>query len=195
MKKKVRSKKSQEVRINSGRLRGRKIVFPDVEGLRPTLGRSREALFNWLRPMLPETTCLDLFAGSGALGMEAASNGASHVTFVEQQRQVADCLRSSLKTLDLLDQSTLTVGDGLTVLGQSSEPFDVIFVDPPFAANELLEQTLELIAERKLLGQWLYLEHDQTQKASVEALLTGLELAIHKSTTAGTTISLLIGHP
>ena len=127
--------------------------------------------------------------------MEAASNGASHVTFVEQQRQVADCLRSSLETLDLLDQSTLTVGDGLTALRQSSEPFDVIFVDPPFAANELLEQTLELIAERKLLGQWLYLEHDQTKKASVEALLTGLELAIHKSTTAGTTISLLIGHP
>jgi len=104
LKKKVRSKKSQEVRINSGRLRGRKIAFPDVEGLRPTLGRSREALFNWLRPMLPETKCLDLFAGSGALGIEAASNGASHITFVEQQRQVADRLRSSLETLDLLDQ-------------------------------------------------------------------------------------------
>jgi 16S rRNA (guanine966-N2)-methyltransferase len=194
LKKKVRSKKSHEVRINSGRLRGRKIVFPDAEGLRPTLGRSREALFNWLRPMLPDAKCLDLFAGSGALGIEAASNGASHVTFVEQQRQVAGCLKSSLEKLDMLDQSTLTVGDGLTVLRQCSEPFDVIFVDPPFAANELLEQTLQLITERKLLGQWLYLEHDQTQQASVEALLTGLELSIHKSTTAGTTCSLLIGH-
>jgi 16S rRNA (guanine966-N2)-methyltransferase len=194
LKKKVRSKKSQEVRINSGRLRGRKIMFPDVEGLRPTLGRSREALFNWLRPMLPEAKCLDLFAGSGALGIEAASNGASYVTFVEQQRQVADCLKSSLEKLDLQDQSTLTVGDGITVLGQFSEPFDVIFVDPPFAANELLKQTLELIVERGLLGQWLYLEHDQTQQTSVEALLTDLKLSIHKSTKAGTTCSLLLGH-
>ncbi|MEL0047724.1 MAG: 16S rRNA (guanine(966)-N(2))-methyltransferase RsmD [Gammaproteobacteria bacterium] len=194
MKKKVRSKKSQEVRINSGSLRGRKITFPDVEGLRPTLGRSRQTLFNWLRPMLRETKCLDLFAGSGALGIEAASNGAEHVAFVEQQRQVGDCLKRSLEKLDLQNQTSLTVGDGITFLRQSSEPFDVIFVDPPFAANELLAQALGLIVERKLLGQWLYLEHDQIQQTSVCALLAALELSVHKSTKAGTTSSLLIGH-
>jgi len=144
--------------------------------------------------MLRETKCLDLFAGSGALGIEAASNGAEHVAFVEQQRQVSDCLKRSLEKLDLQNQTSLTVGDGITFLRQSSEPFDVIFVDPPFAANELLAQALGLIVERKLLGQWLYLEHDQIQQTSVCALLAALELSVHKSTKAGTTSSLLIGH-
>jgi len=192
LKKKVRSKKSQEVRINSGSLRGRKIVFPDIDGLRPTLGRSRETLFNWLRPTLPESKCLDLFAGSGALGIEAASNGASQVTFVEQHQQVGNCLRSSLENLELQRHTTLVVGDALAYLHQCNEPFDVIFVDPPFAANELLEQALRLVVEQKLLGQWLYLEHDQVQQTSVNALLATLGLSAQKSTKAGATCSLLI---
>ena len=168
-------------------------MFPDVDGLRPTLGRSRETLFNWLRPMLPHTRCLDLFAGSGVLGIEASSNGADHVTFVEQQRQVADHLREALKKLELQSRSTLKVGDALAFLQQPCEPFDVIFVDPPFAAHEMLEQALRLIIEQQLLGQWLYLEHDLSRQAPVEALLGALGLTVHRSTKAGTTCSLLIG--
>lgn len=193
MKKKVRSQKSQEVRINSGHLRGRKIVFPDVDGLRPTLGRARETLFNWLRPMLAETLCLDLFAGTGALGIEASSNGAGHVTFVEQHPLVANSLKHTLHQLGLQDNTTLEIDHAPAFLQRTNEPFDVIFLDPPFAANELLEQSVTLIAEKKLLGQWLYLEHDQTQQASVETLIAGLGLAVHKSAKAGTTCSLLIG--
>ncbi|MEN9806994.1 MAG: hypothetical protein RL756_1514, partial [Pseudomonadota bacterium] len=81
---------TNEVRIIGGKFRGRKLRFPDAPGLRPTLGRSRETLFNWLVGDIVDARCLDLFAGSGALGFEALSRGARRVTFVEQSRAVAE---------------------------------------------------------------------------------------------------------
>ena len=92
LKKNVRKNKAHEVRVNSGRLRGRKLAFPAAEGLRPTLGRTRETLFNWLRPNLVDARCLDLFAGSGVLGIEAASIGAREVVLIENQPQTAKYL-------------------------------------------------------------------------------------------------------
>ena len=152
MKKNVRSNTPQEIRINSGRLRGRKLTFPSVEGLRPTLGRSRETLFNWLRPSLPDATCLDLFAGSGVLGMEAASVGAAQVVLVEQHAETAKHLAHSIDTLDLGDICSLEIADARSFLGRCHSSFDVIFVDPPFADNGLLETAVTAICESRLIS-------------------------------------------
>ena len=111
LKKNVRSNTPQEIRINSGRLRGRKLTFPSVEGLRPTLGRSRETLFNWLRPSLPDATCLDLFAASGVLGLLAASVGAAQVVLVEQHDATAQHLAHSIDPLDLRDYCPMGIAD------------------------------------------------------------------------------------
>ena len=85
---KKQTTKSQSVRLIGGRWRGRKITFPEINDLRPTLGRTRETLFNWLRPEIAGTTCLDLFAGSGALGIEALSQGAGKVVLVESDATI-----------------------------------------------------------------------------------------------------------
>lgn len=195
MKKNVRDNKPQEVRINSGRLRGRKLTFPSVQGLRPTLGRSRQTLFNWLRPTLPDATCLDLFAGSGVLGIEAASVGARHVVLVEQHAETAKHLARSIETLNLGDICSLEFADARSFLERCEAPFDVIFLDPPFAETGLLETAVNSICERRLLGQWLYLEFDQQQEAAVNALLLRYDLRLAKSTKAGATRSWLIQAP
>lgn len=192
MKKNVRDNKPQEVRINSGRLRGRKLTFPSVEGLRPTLGRSRETLFNWLRPILPGATCLDLFAGSGVLGMEAASVGAGEVVLVEQHAETAKHLAQSIEILKLRDICILQITDARSFLKRCHSPFDVIFVDPPFADTELLETAVTSICESGLLGQWLYLEFDQQQETAVNRLLQTRGLCLAKSAKAGATRSWLI---
>ena len=192
LKKNVRGNKPQEVRINSGRLRGRKLTFPSVEGLRPTLGRSRETLFNWLRPMLPDATCLDLFAGSGVLGMEAASVGAAQVVLVEQHAETAKHLAQSIETLNLRDTCTLEIADARSFLKRCHSPFDVIFVDPPFADTGLMETAVTSICESRLLGQWLYLEFDQQQEIAVNRLLQTHGLSLAKSAKAGATRSWLI---
>ncbi len=126
---------TQTLRIIGGRHRGRKLAFASVEGLRPTGDRIRETLFNWLAPHLPGARCLDLFAGSGALGLEAISRGAEHVLLCEQDRQAAACISDSLRVLDER-AGRLHQGDSVVLLEQAAaEPFDVIFLDPPFAAD------------------------------------------------------------
>lgn len=126
------------MRIIGGKYRGRKLNFPARPGLRPTLGRTRETLFNWVLPMLPGARCLDLFAGSGALGLEALSRGAAQVLFVEQDRAVADALAQNLERLDVPQaQWALHRGDAETLAPGAPERFDLIFLDPPFAATGL----------------------------------------------------------
>lgn len=156
------------------------------------MGRSRETLFNWLRPMLPDATCLDLFAGSGVLGMEAASVGAAQVVLVEQHIETAKHLAQSIETLNLRDTCTLEIADARSFLMRCHSPFDVIFVDPPFADTELLETTVTTICESRLLGQWLYLEFDQQQETAVNTVLQTNGLSLAKSAKAGATRSWLI---
>jgi 16S rRNA (guanine966-N2)-methyltransferase len=93
---KKQTTKSQSVRLIGGRWRGRKITFPEINDLRPTLGRTRETLFNWLRPEIAGTTCLDLFAGSGALGIEALSQGAGKVVLVESDATIFRSLEKNI---------------------------------------------------------------------------------------------------
>jgi 16S rRNA (guanine966-N2)-methyltransferase len=132
------------VRIIGGRWRGRKIQFSPQMDLRPTGDRIRETLFNWLAPYLAGGRCLDLFAGSGVLGFEALSRGASHVTFIDQSVQVCSQLRQTTEQLhatgDTIIQASLPAA-----LRQLSSSFDIVLLDPPFASPLLTLCLQELI--------------------------------------------------
>ena len=142
------SQSQGELRIIGGKWRSRKLAFPAVEGLRPSPSRVRETLFNWLTPILPGSHCLDLFAGSGALGFEALSRGASSVTMVEQNKQVVSQL---IKNKDLLNAEDLTIlKQDACDLSSFDEQFDIVFCDPPFNASFIQPLSIDL-HEKKLL--------------------------------------------
>jgi len=125
-----------KLRIGGGELRSRVITFPDAEGLRPTPDRVRETLFNWLGQTLYGKRCLDLFAGSGALGIEAASRGAEHVVMVENSPLVFRALRDNIRKLECTNIS-LRQQDGLEFVRRDTQRYDVIFLDPPFNSDYL----------------------------------------------------------
>lgn len=149
------------LRIIGGQWRSRLLPFPDVEGLRPTTDRVRETLFNWLQPYLPGATVLDVFAGSGALGLEALSREAEHVSFIEQNLKATKQLQENIQTLKA-SNSTVYKGDALQLLQTFDRTFNVIFLDPPFGKG-FLPKSIELIDERKLVttGSWVYIESEQ----------------------------------
>lgn len=120
------------VRIIGGDWRRRVLRFPDSEGLRPTPDRVRETLFNWLGQDLTDHTCLDLFAGSGALGFEAASRGAAKVVLVEAAPRVLAALKENAKALDTEGKLEILRGDALQYLVSTGSKFDVVFLDPPY---------------------------------------------------------------
>ena len=132
------------LRIIAGKWRSRKLEFPDQQGLRPTPDRVRETVFNWLQLDVPGSRCLDAFAGSGALGFEAASRGAAEVVMLEANPEAATALQ---RNIDLLDGAgiELVVTDAVTWLTQNQRLFDIVFLDPPFTAGLLGRccQTLE----------------------------------------------------
>lgn len=141
--KKPTSGGSGQIRIIGGQWRGRKLPVPDSPGLRPTTDRVRETLFNWLAPSMVDARCLDLFAGSGALGLEALSRYAASATLLEMERHVAQQLQKNLATLKAM-QGKVVNTNTLTFLAQNGTPHDVVFVDPPFRKG-LLEETLNLL--------------------------------------------------
>jgi 16S rRNA (guanine966-N2)-methyltransferase len=151
-----------KIRIIAGEYRGRRIAIPDRPGLRPTPDRVRETLFNWLGQSLEGLACLDLFAGSGALGFEAASRGAARVVMVEHDRAAFHALR---KTLDLLKarQVELVCDDAFAYLGRTSDAFDVVFLDPPFGQN-VLPAVLSHLNPRR--GMRVYLESGEPVPAA-----------------------------
>ncbi|WP_202410375.1 16S rRNA (guanine(966)-N(2))-methyltransferase RsmD [Pseudomaricurvus sp. HS19] len=123
---------SSTLRIIGGEWRGRKLQFSAAEGLRPTGDRVRETLFNWLMPSLHGARCLDLFAGSGALGLEALSRGAAHVTFLDNHAPSARQIEAHLQLLGC-DRGRALQADTLQWLQQTpAEACDIVFVDPPF---------------------------------------------------------------
>lgn len=142
--------KTGQLRIVGGQWRSRKLAFPDVEGLRPTPDRVRETLFNWLQAVMPGARCLDLFAGSGALGLEALSRGAVQAVLVDQDAAVARCLREHLHTLHA-ENAQVMQADALAYLQETAQPFDVVFVDPPYRLYDLLQEC----CERLEAGGWL----------------------------------------
>lgn len=134
----ARTTASNQLRIIGGEWRRRVLRFPDVDGLRPTPDRVRETLFNWLGQRLTGLRCLDLFAGSGALGFEAASRGAHEVVLVERDGAALKALRANKDMLGA-DRVEVVAGDGLSYLAGACGLFDVIFMDPPFAVDLLPE--------------------------------------------------------
>ena len=153
---------SGQVRIIAGQCRGRRINFPAVIGLRPTGDRLRETLFNWLTADLKGARCLDLFAGSGALGFEAASRGAGEVILLELNNTAARALGDNIDLLGL-KSTTVVNTDALNWLQQNasdSKPFDIIFLDPPFDPTLLADTIAALTQQSALLAQdaMIYIE-------------------------------------
>jgi len=145
-----------QIRIIAGAYRGRRIRVASRPGLRPTPDRVRETLFNWLGQSLDDTSCLDLFAGSGALGFEAASRGAARVVMVEADRAVFSALQTTRETIRA-HAVELVLGDALDYLQSTRERFDVVFLDPPFRQNAL-PAVLERLEPRLTVGARVYIE-------------------------------------
>jgi len=146
------------VRIVGGRWRGTRLPVADAEGLRPTPDRVRETLFNWLQPALPGVRVLDLFAGSGALGLEALSRGAREALLIERDPGLAEQLRRAVERLDAGASATVLQADALALLRAPLHGrFDVVFLDPPFAAGAWT-QVLQLLPPWLADDAWLYLE-------------------------------------
>jgi 16S rRNA (guanine966-N2)-methyltransferase len=157
-----RGAQSRLIRIIGGSFRGRRFRFADVAEIRPTPDRVRETLFNWLGPRVHQARCLDLFAGSGALGLEALSRGAASAVFVEQNATAVRAL-SALVDEWRVPGVRIERGDALHFLatgaGASAASIDIVFLDPPFAAG-LLEQAASLLEQRSWLapGALIYVE-------------------------------------
>jgi 16S rRNA (guanine966-N2)-methyltransferase len=134
---------SRVIRIIGGSWRGRRFRFADVPDIRPTPDRVRETLFNWLGPRVGGARCLDLFAGSGALGLEALSRGAASVVLVEQNAAIAHALAALIAELRA-HGARLQHEDALRFLARAAEPFDIVFLDPPFASG-LLSRSAALL--------------------------------------------------
>jgi 16S rRNA (guanine966-N2)-methyltransferase len=136
------------IRIIGGSHRGRKLPVLMAEGLRPTTDRVKETVFNWLMPFIQDSLCLDCFAGSGGLGFEALSRGASHVSFVELNKAAAQQL---LENQRLLKSSNISIvnSDVLIFIEKNIKKFDIVFIDPPFRKN-LVEQTAKQLDQHSL---------------------------------------------
>jgi 16S rRNA (guanine966-N2)-methyltransferase len=153
-----RSGHANQVRVIAGQWRGRRLEFPDLPGLRPTPDRVRETLFDWLAPVLPGARCLDLFAGSGALGIEALSRGAAEAVLVEPQPLAVRALRENLARLKA-ENARVEMADALVWLRQPATPFEIVLLDPPFGQG-LLEPVCALLERNGWLADaaWIYLE-------------------------------------
>ena len=162
-----RARSANTLRIIAGQWRSRRLAFPDVEGLRPTADRIRETLFNWLQERIAREDCLDLFAGSGACGMEALSRGARHVTFVDSASAAATAIRQNLTLLGAEDCQVICEDSLRWLLRQTPPPrYGLVFLDPPFAGDLLVRSAVALEASGLLRDDaLLYLESAQSLAA------------------------------
>lgn len=158
-----RARPANTLRIIAGQWRSRRLAFPDVDGLRPTADRVRETLFNWLQDSIAREDCLDLFAGSGACGLEALSRGARHVTFIDSSAAATAAIRQNLALLGAVGGQVIC-DDSLHWLQQQSPQarFGLVFLDPPFAADLLARSAAALEASGLLReAALLYVESAQ----------------------------------
>ena len=184
------SKAMGEVRVIAGLWRGRKLSVLNAEGLRPTTDRVKETLFNWLMMDVANARCLDCFAGSGSLGIEALSRQAQAVVFLEKFANAAKQLKKNLASLKT-DKGTVINTDTLTYLSQknSTEPFEIIFIDPPFHHN-FVPQVLTLLQQNNWLAEnaLIYVETEKNHPP----LLLAENWQIIKEKSAGMVTSRLI---
>ena len=171
-----------EVRIIGGQWRRTRLNVPALPGLRPTPDRVRETLFNWLGQDLAGWRCLDAFAGTGALGLEAASRGAGPVWLMEQDARLAQALMQQVSRLGAADRVQVQQGDALVRMAQCpAESFDLVFLDPPFD-GPWFEPSLRAALRLVPVGGWIYLE---APHAWSEDALSPLGLDIHRQLKAG----------
>jgi len=166
MAKRKKTGKSQpgRLRIVAGNWRSRLLEIADVPGLRPTSERIRETLFNWLAPRIQGAQCLDLFAGTGALGLEALSRGAGSTIFVEKSALAARKLIENIEALDVSGANVLQMDARTYLREEATGPFDIVFLDPPFAADAL-EELCRLLQRQALLATdaLIYIEQDRAR--------------------------------
>lgn len=169
-----------KIRIIGGHLRNSRLNVPALPGLRPTPERVRETLFNWLAPWVEGARCLDLFAGTGALGLEALSRGAGEVVFVERDPDLATALRANLERLRQVHGQVLNL-DGLAALARLTPAFDLVFLDPPFDAD-LWSAAAQRLESGGLLKPHALI-HVEAPAAAAPALPPGWQL--HREGRAG----------
>lgn len=147
------------MRIIGGEWRGSRLPVPDLPGLRPSGDRCRETLFNWLQPSILGSICVDLFAGSGSLGMEAASRGAKEVILIEKHNPAARILQENIARLDARNVKVIAIDALQWLHGCAAASLDIVFVDPPFG-TQLETRALELIEIRNCVrpGGFVYVE-------------------------------------
>ena len=169
--KKPQTVKRNSVRIIAGDFRSRKLGFPDVPGLRPTADRIRETLFNWVREQIPGETCLDMFAGSGAIGFEALSRGAARVVFIEKDQRASRSIAENIQLLEVAN-AKIVCDNALHWLVQQDNQkaqFGLVFIDPPFS-EKLVYSACEHLQSSGLLktGGKIYIE---TEDALIESAM------------------------
>jgi 16S rRNA (guanine966-N2)-methyltransferase len=174
------------VRIIGGRWRGVPLSFPALPHLRPTPDRVRETLFNWLQSAIVGARCLDLFAGSGALGIEALSRGAGSAVFVDREPQIGKHLSAVLAQLGTNGEgevaATIEVADALAFLERPAQAFDIVFLDPPYAAD-LLAPVCRRLAGAGWLARDAYVYLECAAQASLPVLPEGW--VVHRAKRAG----------
>ena len=154
---------SSKIRIIGGQWRGRKLNVPELPGLRPTGDRLRETLFNWLAPYTAAATCLDLYAGTGILGLEALSRGANYTVFVDKQRLACDQLKQNLALLKCANAEVHNIDAKIWLQNTQEQKFDLVFVDPPFADNLWQTSLIELQSSNLLARESIiYVESPKT---------------------------------
>ena len=176
----MKKRQAGTVRIIGGKWRGTRLSVGDLPGLRPSGDRIRETLFNWLQPHIQGARCVDLFAGSGVLGLEAASRGAAEVVLVEKSRQAAVNIREGLKRLNP-DHVEVIEADAINWLSTcGSESIDIVFIDPPFGSDlETCALELLTVGDYVVPGGFAYVETDC--KTPAMALTSGWEVVKEKA--------------
>lgn len=164
------------VRIIAGTHRGRRLPVLVSDGLRPTSDRVKETLFNWLMSDIANATCLDMYAGSGGLGIEALSRGAQHVTFIEQDRTVVSQVEKNISTLRETDNSQVICASALLHEFAPSTQFDIVFIDPPFA-HDMVEKSIDYLQKNNLLKKnaHIYIETGHNDSYGIPAEFTLLK--------------------
>ena len=158
------------MRVIAGAFKGRRLKTPGWDGVRPTSDKLRETLFNILAPRMAGARCLDVYAGTGAVGIEALSRGAAHVTFVERDRRAAALIAANLAICGVEQGYTIECGDAAAVLRRlpESAPFDLVLLDPPYDADpEMLSDTLRDAARLTGAGGLIVLERASRREPAV----------------------------
>lgn len=178
----TRQSNKGSIRIISGKWRGRKLPVLPQPGLRPTPDRVRETLFNWLRPVIAGAVCLDLYAGTGALGFEALSRGAGRVVMIEKDRLLVQELRRQAQLLGT-DAAEVFHADAISWLAAAEQQFDLVFLDPPFGKN-LAAASCELLLNRGHLHQ-LSLVYVESEPGIISGIIDDNTYQIYRQSRAG----------